>query len=118
MADITTIIPNALAALAALVMWGTALGMFFLSKWNLTIAGRSFLGVTVAFATLLTMSTVHLWLKDYPGIWGVRIFVYSFLVFAAVRVGWAVWKGILWGAPIDKGYTITFDDDREDVHVD
>lgn len=105
------IIPNIEAGIAALAMWGTALGMFFLSNWKLTSAGRSFLGVTVAFASLLTMNTVHLLVKDYEGIQIVRMFVYGFLALAAIRVGWVVWRGILFKAPPPEGYEIVFHPD-------
>lgn len=102
------VIPNALAAIAALLMWGTAAGMFFFSKWRLTEAGRNYLAVTVAFASLLTMSTIHLYFRDYPGIIAVRTLVYGALVVAAYRVGRTVWDAILTGKPAEGDYTIVF----------
>lgn len=106
--QIPTLIPNLEAALAGLAMWGMVLGMFLLSNWKLTQAGRSFLGLATAFACLLTMNTTHLFLQSYPGINFVRTLVYGFLVVATIRIGWVVWRGILYKAPPPEGYDIIF----------
>lgn len=107
------VIPNALAAVGALLMWGTAFGMRFLSRWDLTEAGKNYLYVNISFAALLTMNTVHLFVKDYPGITIVRTLVYGGLAVAAYRIGRTVWKGIFAGKPAEEWYSIVVHPKKE-----